>query len=46
VIFSQGDEANAVFYIQSERAKLTVVSKGEKRISTFGATPGKAILIA
>jgi CRP/FNR family cyclic AMP-dependent transcriptional regulator len=31
VIFSRGDEANAVFYIQSGRAKLTVVSKGGKQ---------------
>jgi len=31
VIFSQGDEADAVFYIQSGRAKLTVVSEGGKR---------------
>src|ERR1700681_3250380 len=26
-IFTQGDEANAVFYIQSGKVKLTVVSK-------------------
>src|SRR6202046_2904881 len=26
-IFSQGDDANAVFYIQSGKVKLTVVSK-------------------
>jgi len=31
VIFSQGDEANAVFYIQTGQAKLTVVSKGGKQ---------------
>jgi CRP-like cAMP-binding protein len=30
-IFSQGDTANAVFYIQSGRAKLTVVSKEGKQ---------------
>jgi CRP/FNR family transcriptional regulator, cyclic AMP receptor protein len=30
-IFSQGDKANAVFYIQSGRAKLTVVSKAGKQ---------------
>ena len=30
VIFSQGDEANAVFYIQSGKIKLTVVSKRGK----------------
>ena len=30
VIFSQGGEANAAFYIQSGRANLTVVSKGGK----------------
>jgi CRP-like cAMP-binding protein len=29
-IFSQGDEADAVFYIQSGKVKLTVVSKGGK----------------
>jgi CRP-like cAMP-binding protein len=29
-IFSQGDQANAVFYIQSGRVKLTVVSMGGK----------------
>ncbi len=31
VIFSQGDPANAVFYIQSGRAKLTVVSEAGKQ---------------
>ena len=31
VIFSQGDDANAVFYIQSGRAKLTVVSEAGKQ---------------
>jgi CRP-like cAMP-binding protein len=31
VIFSQGDRADAVFYIQSGRAKLTVVSKAGKQ---------------
>jgi CRP-like cAMP-binding protein len=31
VIFSQGDKADAVFYIQSGRAKLTVVSKAGKQ---------------
>ena len=31
VIFSQGDKANAVFYVQSGRAKLTVVSKAGKQ---------------
>ena len=31
VIFSQGDNANAVFYIQSGRAKLTVVSEAGKQ---------------
>jgi CRP-like cAMP-binding protein len=30
-IFSQGDKANAVFYIQSGRAKLTVVSEAGKQ---------------
>ena len=31
VIFSQGDDADAVFYIQSGRAKLTVVSDAGKQ---------------
>jgi len=31
VLFSQGDDANAVFYIQGGRAKLTVVSKSGKQ---------------
>jgi CRP/FNR family transcriptional regulator, cyclic AMP receptor protein len=31
VIFSQGDPANAVFYIQTGRAKLTVVSEAGKQ---------------
>ena len=30
VVFSQGDAANAVFYIESGKVKLTVVSKGGK----------------
>jgi CRP/FNR family cyclic AMP-dependent transcriptional regulator len=30
-VFSQGDPADAVFYIQSGRVKLTVVSKGGKQ---------------
>ena len=29
-IFSQGDDANAVFYIQKGRVRLTVISKGGK----------------
>ena len=34
-IFTQGDEANAVFYIQTGRVKLTVVSKAGKE-ATIG----------
>jgi CRP/FNR family transcriptional regulator, cyclic AMP receptor protein len=39
VIFSQGDPANTVFYIQSGRAKLTVVSRDGKEatIALLGA---------
>jgi CRP/FNR family transcriptional regulator, cyclic AMP receptor protein len=44
VIFSQGDKADAVFYIQSGRAKLTVVSKAGCRTAVkyrnFGVGPG------
>ena len=39
VIFSQGDSALSVFYIQKGRVKLTVVSKQGKEavIGIFGA---------
>lgn len=39
VVFSQGDECDAVFYIQAGRVKLTVVSKTGKEatIGIFGA---------
>src|ERR1039457_6528710 len=40
VIFSQGDKADAVFYIQSGRAKLTVVSKAGKQATITLLTAG------
>jgi CRP/FNR family transcriptional regulator, cyclic AMP receptor protein len=40
VIFSQGDPADAVFYIQSGRAKLTVVSKAGKQATITLLTTG------
>jgi CRP/FNR family transcriptional regulator, cyclic AMP receptor protein len=40
VIFSQGDSANAVFYIQSGRARLTVVSEAGKQATITLLTTG------
>src|ERR1035437_2016584 len=40
-IFSQGDEANAVFYIQSGKVKLTVVSMSGKEAVIAYLTPGR-----
>jgi CRP-like cAMP-binding protein len=40
VMFSQGNEANAVFYIRSGRAKLTVVSKRGKEATVTLLTAG------
>lgn len=41
--FSQGDLADAVFYLQSGRAKLTVVSKKGKEATVTMLTAGKFI---
>ena len=32
IVFSQGDAADAVFYIQSGKIKLTVVGRGSRQI--------------
>ena len=40
VIFAQGDAADAVFYIQSGRAKITVVSSGGKEATIALLGPG------
>ena len=42
-IFSQGDPADAVFYIQSGRVKLSVVSKSGKE--TTISIPGKVSFV-
>ena len=41
--FSQGAESNCVFYLQSGRAKLTVLSKGGKEATITLLTPGDFI---
>lgn len=40
VFASQGDEADAVFYLRTGRAKLTVVSKGGKEATVTLLAPG------
>ena len=40
--FSQGDPADAVFYLQKGRAKITVVSKAGKEATISLVIPGKA----
>jgi CRP/FNR family transcriptional regulator, cyclic AMP receptor protein len=40
VFFSQGESANAVFYLQKGRAKLTVISKSGKEATIALVSPG------
>ena len=42
-IFAQGDEADAVFYIQTGKVKLTVVSKTGREATTWYVRGGKLL---